>query len=654
MVRRSLSLALALAVTLTGGIVAARVPAPRTETATVATAETAPQADQAPSLTKVDADAWLDGLMPYALRTGDIAGAVVVIVKDGKILTQRGFGLADVRTRTPVDPANSLFRPGSIGKLFTWTAVMQQVEAGRIDLDADINRYLDFRIPPFEGRPITMRQIMTHTTGFEDRNKDLITSDRARLTSIGWYLKSWTPRRIFAPGTTPAYSNYAAALAGYVIQRVSGLPFESYVERRIFQPLGMRHSTFRQPIPAHLSKLMASGYPRASAEPGKFEFASAAPAGSLSLSGADMGRFMIAHLDRGAGLMRPDTARMMHDTPTTILPYVNRMELGFFETNINGRQVIGHLGDTALFHGALHLFMKEGVGLYIAMNSTGRNGASTPLRLGLFEDFANRYFPNPSAPRYTGVDAKTAAEHARMMVGQWQNSRRSEAGVMRMVGLLGQISISTNARGELIVGVLRTAGGAPRRWVEVAPFLWQEKYGHERLSAKVENGRVIRWSSDFFSPFMVFDRVPPHTSATWVLPAFYAALGILALTLLQWPAAAIVRRHYKVALPIAGSARVAYHGIRGVAGLTLVIFGLWVVTVSNLTETSDTTLWFVQVIGAIVFCALAVLSVWNVVLAFRRRSTWVVKAAAVATLLAAAMILYVAIVFGLVDMTVHY
>jgi CubicO group peptidase (beta-lactamase class C family) len=119
-------------------------------------------------LTQQDADAWLDGFLPSAIKQADIAGAVVVIVKDGQVLTQRGYGYADVATRRRVDPADTLFRIGSISKLFTWTAVMQLVEQGKIDLDADVNRYLDFMVPPLAGQPITMRNLMTHTAGFED------------------------------------------------------------------------------------------------------------------------------------------------------------------------------------------------------------------------------------------------------------------------------------------------------------------------------------------------------------------------------------------------------------------------------------------------------------------------------------------------------
>ena len=130
-----------------------------------------------PQLTRADVDGWLDGFMPYALRRGDVAGAVVVVVKDGQVLSQRGFGYADVAKRTPVDPENTLFRPGSVSKLFTWTAVMQLVEQGKLNLDADVNQYLDFKIPPRDGKPITMRNIMTHTPGFEEAIEGLIFSN---------------------------------------------------------------------------------------------------------------------------------------------------------------------------------------------------------------------------------------------------------------------------------------------------------------------------------------------------------------------------------------------------------------------------------------------------------------------------------------------
>src|SRR5688572_18704466 len=303
-----------------------------------ATEATVPQTEPtaAAPLTRENLEAWLDGYMPYALQTGDIAGAVVVVVKDGQILAQKGYGYSDVKTRKPVDPELTLFRPGSISKLFTWTAVMQQVEQGKLDLDADVNKYLDFEIPARDGQPITLRNIMTHTAGFEEQLKGLMGVEKLQRP-LDEHLKDWVPDRIFPAGTTPAYSNYATALAGYIVARASGMSFDDYIDQHIFAPLGMKQSTFRQPLPENLASHMSKGYPVASQPDKPFEIVGPAPAGSLSAAGADMARFMIAHLQKGAygeqRILQQATAEQMHGTALTILPRVRRMLLGFYEEN---------------------------------------------------------------------------------------------------------------------------------------------------------------------------------------------------------------------------------------------------------------------------------------------------------------------------------
>src|SRR5438445_7280263 len=161
----------------------------------------------APELTATDLEAFLDGLIPAQLEREDIAGAVVAVVKDGKVLFAKGYGFSDVEKRKSVSPAETLFRPGSISKLFTWTSVMQLVEQGKLDLDRDVNDYLDYKIPPAFGKPITLRNIMTHTPGFEEVDKNVIVSDSTRIEPLEAFLKDWTPHRIFPPGQVPAYSN---------------------------------------------------------------------------------------------------------------------------------------------------------------------------------------------------------------------------------------------------------------------------------------------------------------------------------------------------------------------------------------------------------------------------------------------------------------
>src|SRR5580658_5435610 len=178
-------------------------------------------------MTTQDLNAFFGGLIPYAIHRDDIAGAVVVVVKDGKVIFSHGYGYADLAKRAPVIPDQTMFRPGSVSKTFTWTAVMQLVQAGKIDLDRDVNAYLDFKIPEKFGKPITMRNLMTHTAGFEDGIDKSFVKKANELFPLADYMKNYMPARIEPPGKVVAYSNYGASLAGYIVQRLSG---ESYAD----------------------------------------------------------------------------------------------------------------------------------------------------------------------------------------------------------------------------------------------------------------------------------------------------------------------------------------------------------------------------------------------------------------------------------------
>jgi CubicO group peptidase (beta-lactamase class C family) len=253
----------------------------------------------APALTAQDVESFLDGMVPLQLAQQDIAGAVISVVKDGKLLFAKGYGFSDVAHRTPVTADATLFRIGSISKTFTWTAVMQLVEQGKLDLDRDVNTYVDFTIPAPYGKPVTMRHLLTHTAGFEENVKDLFVKDVASVRPLGEYLRTHLPPQIFPPGTTPAYSNYGAALAGYIVQRVSGSPLNDYIRLNVLAPLGMTRASIDQPLPKDLEPLMSRGYSRASQPPKVFEVVQAWPAGSMSASAEAMSRFMIAQLNDG-------------------------------------------------------------------------------------------------------------------------------------------------------------------------------------------------------------------------------------------------------------------------------------------------------------------------------------------------------------------
>jgi len=316
-------------------------------------------------MTTADVEAFLDGFVPMQLERENIAGAVILVVKDGRVLFSRGYGYSDVEKKTPVSNDSTLFRPGSISKLFTWTAVMQLVEQNKLDLDRDINTYLDFKIPATFPQPITLRHLMTHTAGFEEQIKDLINSECAPISTLREHLTAHMPERVYPPGTTPAYSNYGASLAGYIVERVSGKPFNQYVSENLFTPLGMARSTFAQPLPPDLKALMSNGYIVASGKAKPFEIVEEAPAGALSATAADMAKFMIAHLQDGklndAQILRPETAKTMHSRQFGLHQALNGMCLGFYEESRNGHRIIGHGGDTVYFHSDLHLVLDSGV-----------------------------------------------------------------------------------------------------------------------------------------------------------------------------------------------------------------------------------------------------------------------------------------------------
>jgi CubicO group peptidase (beta-lactamase class C family) len=614
-------------------------------------------AEGAHDLSKQDVDAWLDGYMPYALKAGAIPGGVVVVVKDGQPLTMRGFGYSDLAAQKPVDPELTLFRPGSVSKLFTWTAVMQLVQAGKLDLDKDVNTYLDFKIPPKDGKPVTLRSIMTHTAGFSETAKYLIDFGEKKPDTLGKVLSRWVPERIYAPGEMPAYSNYAASVAGYIVERVSGEPFDTYVQNHIFAPAGMTHSTFDQPVPANLKPLLSKGYKPGTDDPQPYEVIGMAPAGALAASGADMGRFMIAHLNHT--LLNPATAQLMYanaNKPYSALP---AMALGFYHEDRNGLNIVGHGGDTVFFHSDLHLFLDKNVGLYISMNSIGKDGAAHALREELLQQFADRYFPAPPQKLATLATAKA---HGAVMAGHYVSSRAGGFNFLRLAALLGETSVAVDKDGNLIASSITDLSGSPRKWREVKPWVWQEVNGADYLQAIPDGkGGIRMFSITPYAPIIEFLPAPGALNAGWIFPVAGIAFLVLLIAALGWPIVALVRRRYKYQPEIGGRALQLHRATRATAWLFIVVAVGWVLVfnavnndLTSLNGGLDIWMRLLQLIliVAIVGTILALWNAYNVARAPGKHRVATIWAILIA--LSAAFVAWLCLDLGLLTASLNY
>ena len=552
------------------------------------------------TLTAQDLAAFTDGIVPQQLKREDIAGAVVLVVKDGTVLFQKGYGYSDVEKKTPVSPDGTLFRPGSISKLFTWTAVMQLVEQGKIDLDRDINDYLDFRIPATFPKPITMRNLMTHTPGFEDSVKDLIVTPGLRPISIGEYLRTHLIQRVYPPGTTPGYSNYGATLAGYIVQRVSGMPFDDYVEKNIFMPLGMTHTSFRQPPSAETLSMMSNGYALASQKPKPYEVICAEPAGSSATSAVDISRFMLAHLQNGEWngirILKPETVALMHSDQFSVRPDMPHVALGFWSEMRNGRRLLWHGGDTQYFHSDLVLIPDADVGLFVSYNSAGR-GEIQP-RFALLDSFLDRYFPYnvPANPKLPG-----AAADSRLVAGEYITTRRSVTNILSFTALLNNDTVTAAPDGTISVDNFRGENQVPKTWEEIGPLLYREKDGQELLGfTNNSQGRMVMAMGD---PFMEWTRVRFTDSKPFNLHLIQFIAIVSLLTLISWPISWCLRRHYRHPLEYNREQWLLRSAVRLIAAIDLFYIWWWAHTLmatggSTLFDASfDTTLRLVQIMG---------------------------------------------------------
>ncbi|KAB1928902.1 beta-lactamase family protein [Micromonospora noduli] len=546
------------------------------------------------ALTDTDVNAWLDGLLPAALDRTDIAGATVAVVDDGKIVTTRGYGYADTgaggNAAVPVDPDRHLFRMGSVSKLVTATAVLQLVQDGKLDLDTDVKTYLDFELPLRYERAVTVRHLLTHTAGFEERIAGLIGTDGGDL-NLRRSLMTDPPEQIYQPGTVPAYSNYSNALAGYIVERVSGTRFEEYVQRNVLDRAGMPSSTFEQPLPAALRDRMSNGYDTSTGPAAPFEIVGTPPPGALSAPATDMARFMLAQLGEPVGfaplLDQPTRALMQRPaldaTSLGTLADGPRMTLGFFAEDRNGHRILGHGGDTKYFHSHLQIYPDDRAGIFLSLNSNGSGALdSHELRESIVNGFADRYFPARDDQPTAGVDPATTAKHAALAAGTYESSRAIGSNFLTAIGLVGRTTVSV-ADGDRLLVEPGPLSDSPALYEEVAPWVWREVGGQRTIAMRATDDRVEAISFD--SAFALLP-VEPARASMVAVPVLALSTAVLLLAVLSWPVGAIVRRRLGRA-PRERAGRTARILSRLAVAGTLLAFAGWVLSIGSIMSLQD-------------------------------------------------------------------
>jgi CubicO group peptidase (beta-lactamase class C family) len=497
------------------------------------------------------------------------------------LILAKGYGYANLEQRTPVVADQTLFRIGSTSKLFVWTGVMQLVEQGRLDLNADINIYLKtFKIPATFSQPITMLHLMTHTAGFEETNVATLARDANSLVSLDEYLKRHIPARVRPPGKYTAYSNYGAALASYIVEEITNVTFEQYVEENIFRPLEMTRSTLRQPVPTELQDAVSLGYTfQDSFGARPFEYFNVGSAGAVSATATDMAKFMLAHLQAGlycptpsqarssnAGnsirILQAATAEQMRQRLFANDPRLNGFAYGFFDVRMNQMRVLEHGGRTSYFHSLLVLVPEKRIGVFIVFNTN--TAVTAPAKF--MQDFLDHYYPMAiSKPEQT---SSGGFQPSQSFTGTFRWLRSNYTGIERIFSLrgLGYATISIDPKGTLALSATMPDQVLKERFVQVERLLYRSADGTDLLVlAQDEQSRITHFFLDS-RPHYAFEKIAWYEELSLHLASVVICLMLFTSTIFASLMSALLRIRHR-GLP---------HGARILALGVSVLYGLLV------------------------------------------------------------------------------
>jgi len=473
-------------------------------------------------------ETFFDKLIQTEVNKENIAGATISVVKDGLVTFQKGYGYADIEKEVKVDGKNTIFRVASISKLFVWVAIMKLYEERKLDLDDEITQYLpDLEIPNNYPQKITIKQLMSHSAGFEDEMIHLFAKTLDNNSSLGDILKRQMPSQIRRPGLHSSYSNHGTGMAAHIVENITQMSFMEYIEQEVLEPLNMTQSTFQQPLPPHLEQLYAKGYKKEGPLVEQaFEYVPLYPVGGASISGGDMIKFMqmlLNHGRLGETILLDSTTSQIMTTPShQHHPLVNPMRHGLMDFSQNGILIYGHGGDLFYHHSILALFPEHNMGLFFSLNT---DIIFPGLPVQLLIDFVDEFFPE-KVEKLTPPSFETLAPFK----GDYAMNRYSHDDILKLGKLAGTIEIEITEE-----GYLKTAfGDIVYHWVQQDDLVFRDVNSSEVLVfERGENGNITHAFVGGM-PTMVLNKLEGFDKPIYHKIILGTTLSTFFITILYW------------------------------------------------------------------------------------------------------------------------
>jgi len=475
-----------------------------------------------------------DSFFSEKMEAYHVPGASLIVVENGKIVFSQGYGYANLKEKIPVNPEKTIFRVGSVSKLLTSTAVMQLAEQKKLKFNDDINQFLDLslQVPSSYARPVTFANILTHTDGFDfGWGIGAFARSKENLLSLEDFLQENIPSRIYSPGKIFLYGNVGMTIAGHIIEKISGMSFNEYMQEHIFDPLEMNHSSFEQPLSEQLNRNLAVGYKYKNGQftPRPFGYYQNPPAGSLSATSIDIAHFLIAHLQNGKykeeRILRQENIEAMQKQQFSVNPKMAGATYGFYERYIRGERIIEHSGRLNGYNSLLVALPEHNIGFVLACNANGGK-----LINEFREEFLKTYFSEPEKKDVVASSTSVTSSPLANLSGTYRLNQYAHNSIDKLGVLLGaapEIKLNIDADKTLTF-----SSNPEEKWFRVSPLLFRSEEKNSYITFRKINGKTHFFQGDW--AFLAFEKLAWYEPVKFQLKIFIFCLATFLITLVLW------------------------------------------------------------------------------------------------------------------------